>query len=113
VAFPVGSTAMMSAYSVSIAVSSLDVEAFFLVTRLVVTFFAREARRQQSYSAVPCAFPWATNYKRNRASQTHFNSNEDNKVHRNRSDIEMTSVAHCAEGNPLAPKHETPCTAVF
>ena len=41
VAFSIGSTAMMPTYSVSIAVSSLDVEAFFLVTRLVVTFFAQ------------------------------------------------------------------------
>ena len=38
VVFSISSTTMMPAYSVSIVVSSLDVEAFFLVTQLVVTF---------------------------------------------------------------------------
>jgi hypothetical protein len=41
VAFSIGSTAMMPTYSISIAVSFLDVEAFFLVTQLVMTFVLR------------------------------------------------------------------------
>jgi len=57
VVFSIGSTTMMPAYSVSIVVLSLDVEAFFLVTRLVVTFCS-EALCQQLYPGVPFTFPW-------------------------------------------------------
>jgi len=46
----------------------------------------------------------ATNYKRNQVCQTHFDSSGGNKVHHNRSDIEMTSVATSCGGQSSSAK---------